>query len=82
MATLDATNLAAMMFTVDTEVTAPDGNIYTAVAGVWYGVPHNSRNITVNLTDPVLCMSAGSHLSRSSGSFVQVGTVDEVRTPV
>ena len=83
MPILDVTKVAAVGFTADgVNVTAPDGNIWIAQTGVWYGVPYNSREMEVSTTDPVLCMEAGSHLKRSSGEYVQVFTIDSVRTPV
>jgi hypothetical protein len=82
MPILDVKACSAFKPTADVTVTAPDGNTYTATSDTWWGVPYGSAEMIFSTTSAVLLMSAGSHLKRSSGSFVQVGTVDFIRNPV
>jgi len=81
MATLDVTNVRAVVFEVDTLVTAPDSNTYTAIANVRYGVADNQTSMTVNNTNGVQCMTKGTFSFRNNNVF-QLFTVNEVRTPV
>jgi len=79
MANLDVTGVAAVGFPVDTTITPPVGNDYIILANTWIGVPHQQAVMVVSPAGQALCMLAGSHLKRSSGSYVQVMTVDETR---
>lgn len=79
MASLSVKGVSAIGFPVDTLITPPVGNDYTIPAYVWLGVPHGQVTMTVSPAGEALCMLAGSHLKRASGSFVQVMTVDETR---
>jgi len=81
MATLDVTNVRAIAFEVDTLVTAPDSNTYTAIANVRYGVADNQTSMTVNNFNPVQCMTKGTFSFWNNNVF-QLFTVNEVRTPV
>ena len=83
MATLDVSKCAAFKPTADVTVTAPDGNTYLATTDTWWGVVYSQTVLTLDAADigvEVLLMEAGSHLKRSSGSYVQVGTVDRIGT--
>ena len=81
MSTLDVTDVRAVVFEVDTVVTAPDTNTYTAIANVRYGVPDKQTSMTVNNVNPVQCMTKGTFSFRN-GNVFQLFTVNEVRTPV
>lgn len=81
MAALDTTNVIAVSFSVNTTVTAPDGNTYTASANLRYGVPAGQTSMTVGVTTPVMCQTS-SVPKFSTGHGAQVFVVDEVRTPV
>jgi len=81
MALLDVTGVSVVVFEVDTLVTAPDSNTYTAIANVRYGVPDKSTSMTVNNTNGVQCMTKGRFSFRNNNVF-QIFTVAEVRTPV
>jgi len=81
MATLNVTNVRAVVFETDTIVTAPDSNTYTAIANVRYGVADNQTSMTVNNTNKVQCMTKGTFSFRNNNVF-QLFTVNEVRTPV
>lgn len=80
MPTLDVTNVRVLVFDVDTIVTAPDSNTYTALANARYGVPDKTTSLTVSTTNPVQCMTKGTFSFRNNNVF-QVFTVNEVRTP-
>lgn len=81
MATLDVNKVTAVGFPVDTTVTAPDGNTFVAPANTWFGIPHNQGpTMTVTPAGLAMCMTVGSHLKSTGGDFVQVMTVNEVRT--
>ena len=80
MSTLDVTDVRAVVFEVDTLVTAPVGGTYTAIANVRYGVPDKTTSMTVNNVNPVQCMTKGTFSFRNSSVF-QLFTVNEVRTP-
>ena len=79
MAEVYVLDAVAFMVVADSTVTAPDGNTWTAIANTPYGIPSKQGEyMTVDAGD-VLIMLRGSHLKKSSGSFVQVFTTDEVR---
>ena len=80
MAALDVTDVRVVSFSVDTIVTAPDSNTFTALANLRYGVPDKATSMTVSLTTPVMCMTDGAYSPRDDNVF-QVFTVNEVRTP-
>jgi len=80
MATLDVTGVRVVSFAVDTVVTAPDSNTYTAIANFRYGVSDAQAAMTVDNVTPVMCMLDGTYSPRD-GDIFQVFTVDEVRTP-
>ena len=83
MAILDVSKCSAFKPTADVTVTAPDGNTYVATPETWWGVVYSSTVLTIddaNIGVDVLLMEAGSHLKRSSGSYVPVGTVDRIGT--
>lgn len=81
MPTLDVTDVRAVVFEVDTVVTAPVGGTYTAIANVRYGVPDKITSMTVSTANAVQCMTKGTFSFRNSSVF-QLFTVNEVRTPV
>lgn len=81
MSTLDTTRVMAVSFSVDTTVTAPDGNTYTASANLRYGVPNGQTSMTVGSVTPVMCQTS-SFTKFSIDQVAQVFIVDEVRTPV
>ena len=80
MATLNVEGVQVISFSLDTVVTAPDGNTYTAIANLRYGVPFGATALTVNLTDDVMCQTKTTP-KFLSGFRAQVFAVDEVRTP-
>lgn len=81
MATLDVTNVRVISFAVDTTVTAFDGNDYTAIANLRYGIPYGATSLTVGGAGAVMCQLKAPR-SAVGNELVQVFTVDEVRTPV
>lgn len=88
MAVLDVSDIAYVGFPVDTVVTAPDSNDYTAIANQWYGVPVDATEMTVDPAGPTMCMSRDEVLkqaliqspSSNGGGSGQAMTVDIVRT--
>ncbi len=81
MAVLNVEGVTAVGFAVDTSITAPDGNTYTIGAGIWIGIPSNQgATMTVSPGGSAMCMLKGSYLKKGSGDFIQMMTIDEVRT--
>ena len=60
MATLDTTGLAAVKFAVDTAQTVT-GGAFTHFAGDVVCIPDDIDSITVDVLNPVACMSSFSH---------------------
>lgn len=79
MATLDVTDVQALGFAVDTTIVTTGGS-YIAVANQWYGVPRGLTAMTVSPAGDAMCMLLGRDRTDGRKDFIQVMTIDEVRT--
>lgn len=82
MAALDVTDIQVVGFPVDTTITPPVGNAYIALANVWFGIPRGITSLTVDPAGDAMCMKLGKDREYGKPVFIQVMTVDEVRTSV
>jgi len=80
-ATLDVTGVQVVGFPVDTTITTTGGT-YTIAARTWLGVPRGLTSMTVDPVGDAMCMLLGKDRERGRKEFIQVMTVDEVRTSV
>ena len=82
MATVSVLGVKVFGFPVDTEVTAPDGNTYMAIANMWYGVSKNYVDLdwvmAVTPAGKMICF-LDSGQKDTERNYNQVMTPDVVR---
>lgn len=81
MATLNTTDVQVVGFPVDTTITT-NGGTYIALANTWVGVPRGITAMTVTPAGAAMCMLLGKDREIGRKEFIQVMTVDEIRTSV
>lgn len=81
MPDINIVGVSAFFVESDTEITTPDGlNTWVARADKNYGVPiAQGDTMEIDPAVKVMCQLSGGYQRDSSGRFLQVITVDEVR---